>query len=236
MTAVMKNACQTHLTAYSEAQCQALADEVIYQTTGLPVAGQMAILRQTIIEKGGGEFDHLAGAATFQNNLQTLVLERHQKIGGAPGLKQRFRVPGSLAFLRYLSELPDRPILTVVSASSAHDVQADLAILGLGYFFRDRIFAPVAAERATEFSKLAVFSQLLTQFQPSFLIAFGDAPTEIAAATRLGGLAVGIVYNPNQEADRLADPQRLRAAGACLIVDDFEDPALMTFIQQITVR
>ncbi|MBA3939408.1 MAG: HAD family hydrolase, partial [Planctomycetes bacterium] len=116
--------------------------------------------------------------------------------------------------------------LAVLSSTVEERVREEAGILGLTGYFGGRIHGCVG-DPAT-FTKRAVFERLLreTGCSGSELLSFGDGPVEIAETRQLGGTAIAVCSDEDDNGSGICDPykrEQLLRAGAHEAIADFRD-------------
>ena len=103
-------------------------------------------------------------------------------------------------------------------------------MLDLTRYFGGRISG--SAPSAAPFSKRAILDKILAEenVQGRRLLCFGDGPVEILHTRELGGLAVALASDENDNGSGRMDPLKrtqLLEAGAHVIVPDYRDAAAL---------
>ena len=189
--------------------------------TGQATIVQMAWLAGQVAARGGRADPPAAYKARFAARLAGLVVARLEALRAGDLSPDQLLVPGARALLEVLRERGVR--LALASGTDRAEVLAEAQALGVAGFFGERIYGP--GPHAPGFSKRAAIDALLAEagLPGERLLALGDGPVEIADARAVGGVAVGVVFDEARRAG--ADPlkrARLIAAGADLVVDDFQ--------------
>ena len=136
--------------------------------------------------------------------------------------------------LKALEILQNRNItLVILSGTLETDVRAEAVLLGLSGFFGDHIYgsSPHGA-----FSKRDVIDRILREegIQGHHLLAFGDGPVEIGFTKAVGGLAIGVASDEEENGSHRIDTlkrEQLVAVGADVIIPDYaEADALLAAI------
>jgi hypothetical protein len=115
--------------------------------------------------------------------------------------------------------------MIILSGSDEKDVRKEAKVLGLCDFFGTHIYG---APARGAFSKRDVIERLMAEegIEGSRLLAFGDGPVEIGFAKAVGGLAVGVASDEEENGSHYVDPvkrKHLIAAGADVIIPDYVD-------------
>lgn len=125
-----------------------------------------------------------------------------------------------------LEILQDRGIrLIILSGTVESDVRMEAALLGLAPFFGDHIYgsSPQGA-----FSKKDVIDRIMREerIEGHHLLAFGDGPVEINFTKAVGGLAIGVASDEEENGSHRMDQakrEHLVAAGADVIIPDYAE-------------
>jgi phosphoglycolate phosphatase len=125
-----------------------------------------------------------------------------------------------------LEILRDRYVtLIILSGTVESDVRSEAALLGVNHFFGDHIYGspPHGA-----FSKKDVIDRIMREerIEGHHLLAFGDGPVEIGFTKAVGGLAIGVASDEEQNGSHRIDQakkEQLVAAGADVIVPDYAE-------------
>ena len=99
-------------------------------------------------------------------------------------------------------------------------------MLDLKRYFGKHIYGGTAD--AAQSSKRAVMARLMAEerITGEHLLALGDGPVEIQVAKELGGLAVAVATDEENNGSGKADPHKYRqlvAAGADIVIPDYRD-------------
>ncbi|HWQ92222.1 MAG TPA: HAD family hydrolase [Clostridia bacterium] len=180
-----------------------------------------------IRERGGRILEPGPLLSEYLRRLDHLIAERIERIRA--GTVDDFIIRGARAFLETLRS---RGLtLAILSGTIEHRVKEEAELLGLAEFFGNHIYGSTA--NGAVFSKRAVLERLLRQehIDGQNLLSFGDGPVEIALTRRNGGLAVAIASDEEVNGSGKLAPYKLRglrAAGADIILPDFQDAQALT--------
>ena len=115
--------------------------------------------------------------------------------------------------------------LIILSGTVENDVRIEAELLGLIPFFGEHVYGspPQGA-----FSKKDVIDRIMREESTAghHLLAFGDGPVEIGFAKAVGGLAIGVASDEEQNGSHQMDSvkrKQLIAAGADVIVPDYAE-------------
>ena len=156
----------------------------------------------------------------YQKALHAIVKER---AASAPADPHRFVIDGAN---RALTSLRDRGVtLIILSGTIEMDVRREAELLGLKKHFGNHIYGSTPNGR---FSKKDVIDHLLQEerIEGHHLLAFGDGPVEIAFTKAVGGLAIGVASDEEENGSHRVDSIKrahLIAAGADAIIPDYVD-------------
>ena len=125
-----------------------------------------------------------------------------------------------------LEELHRRDVkLFILSGTAEPDVRREAELLQLKPFFGERIFGSTPGQ---EFSKKDVIDRILREegISGSQLLSFGDGPVEIEFTKAVGGRAIGVASDEEQNGSGVIDPDKrehLLRAGADAIIPDYRN-------------
>ena len=115
--------------------------------------------------------------------------------------------------------------LIILSGTVQDDVRSETSLLGLSRFFGAHIYG--SSPHGT-FSKKDVIDRIMREedIEGHHLLAFGDGPVEISFTKMVGGLAIGLASDEEQNGSHridLAKREQLVAAGADVIIPDYAE-------------
>jgi phosphoglycolate phosphatase len=125
-----------------------------------------------------------------------------------------------------LEDLHQRGVkLFILSGTAEPDVRCETELLQLKPFFGDRIHGSTPGQ---EFSKKDVIERILAEegIVGSQLLSFGDGPVEIEFTKAVGGWAVGVASDEENNGSGVIDPDKhehLLRAGADAIIPDYRN-------------
>lgn len=196
---------------------------------GKPSIHQMERGAELARERGGKPPASELLLHEYQRRLERAIRERTLALRNGSRITDDFIVHGARSIL---DALQGRGLhLSILSGTEEPRVREEAELLGLNQYFGEHIYG--AAPGPTQFSKRAVMTRLMQQerLEGEHLLALGDGPVEIRLAKELGGLAVGIASDENQNGSGKPDAlklNQLREAGADILVPDYRDtPALL---------
>lgn len=159
----------------------------------------------------------------YQAALRTNVQQRLALVQSGGCARDAFVISGVRRILQLLS---DRGLtLIILSGTVEKDVRAEAGLLGLADFFGRHIYGS-PAEGA--FSKKDVIERILREegIDGRYLLAFGDGPVETRFTKAVGGLAIGVASDENENGSHRMDPlkrEQLLRAGADAILPDYDE-------------
>jgi phosphoglycolate phosphatase len=224
--ALMFEVFRRHLAASGvpAAIAEAELDAIVFGMNGQPTVVQMARFAALLRERCGVERNADALRTEFQDELDTRIAARLAAIRSGAAEADTLVIHGARALLEWLRA--QGLTLTIVSSTIEHRVREEAEALGLAEFFGSRIYGSGSDPRA--FSKKAVFERLLggAGINGRQLLSFGDGPIEIATTKELGGLAVAVCSDEEQNGSGNLDPHKRRLlldAGADAAIPDYRD-------------
>ncbi len=223
MTAVMRE----HLPAIAGEDAvaiDALLTGIVLGMNGHPTIMQMTRFAALVQERGGQVRAPEDLRAEYQARLDTEIAARVARIRGGSAATDDFVVCGARALLERLAA--SGATLAVLSSTVEERVREEAGILGLTRYFGGRIHGCVGDP--STFTKRAVFERLLreTGCSGGELLSFGDGPVEIAETRRLGGTAIAVCSDEDDNGSGICDPfkrEQLLRAGAHEAIADFRD-------------
>jgi phosphoglycolate phosphatase-like HAD superfamily hydrolase len=212
----------------------AIFNSIVFGLNGRPTIVQMQRFAEVVKERGGPQLEAEALRREFQDRLDAEIAARLGIIRNQYALPDAFVVFAARAVLERLRELGITPI--VLSSTIEYRVREEAEALGLIGYFGKHIYGSPADP--VGFSKMAVFQRLLAEegIQGEHLLSFGDGPVEISATKELGGLAIAVCSDENNNGSGIMDAfkrQQLLEAGADVVIPDFRDAvALVDYLLQ----
>jgi phosphoglycolate phosphatase-like HAD superfamily hydrolase len=199
---------------------------IVFGMNGQPTIQQMTSYADAVRECGGPEYDPEALRSEFQAELDAAILRRVDAIRAGKKERDAYVVHGAQELLEFLQGKGLR--LWILSSSLQHRVREEAEILGLSGYFGDRIFGSTGDPR--NFSKARVFEEILRRADVGGerILSFGDGPVEIRDTRSLGGIAVGVCTDEDDNGSGVVEPGKrsiLLNAGAQVILPDFRDAA-----------
>ena len=209
----------------AEALENLMLDEII-ALNGQPTIKQCERLAAMIRERGGPSLDPEAQRAEFQRRLDEAIARRSARLREGVVAADDFLIAGTRAFLDHAAQTG--LTLAILSSTVQERLDEEAALLDIAHYFGSHIYGGTGDPRF--FSKRAVFERLLREegIDGASLLAFGDGPTEIRDATELGGTAIAICSDEDdQSCGRLDErkAEQLCAAGAIAALPDYREAA-----------
>jgi phosphoglycolate phosphatase len=161
----------------------------------------------------------------YQSRLDCVIAERSQKLLRGETQPDEFVVFGARALLERLKE---RGLtLIILSGTIEHRVQEEANLLDLARYFGKHIYG--GTPDPSLFSKKLVIDRLLREeaISGNQLLSFGDGPVEIAETKTVGGLAVAVASDEEQNGSGVMDKwkrKQLLKAGADAVMADYRQP------------
>lgn len=225
--------CQVFLPYYprradeSVKEVQHLLTAEILSGNGLPSIFQMRKFVERVHARGAKAPAPEELLHEYQSRLDRIIAERSEMISRKAAQVDDFVVFGGRGMLDLLERRGFK--LFVLSGTLEERVKEEANLLDLTRYFGERIFG----SGATSFSKRVILDRILAEenLRGENLLCFGDGPVEILHAKELGGMAVAVASDENQNGSGRLDPMKraqLIDAGAHLVVPDYRDaPALL---------
>lgn len=196
----------------------------ILSLNGKPTIFQMHRFSEIVAQRGGRcpAPDDLLHA--YQSELDAAIVERSQKLSKSASPLDEFVICGAREFL---TELKQRDLtLIVLSGTIEHRVKQEAGWLGLSPFFGSHIYGSTPDQM--QFSKRQVIDRLLREenIEGQHLLSFGDGPVEIAETKAVGGIAIGVASDENENGSGKLDAVKrnvLLKAGADAVIADYRE-------------
>ena len=197
----------------------------ILSLNGKPSIFQMLRFAELVSERGGSCPEPERLLHDYQNLLDRKIVERSQRVRSGECSLDEYVVYGARAFLDFLR--PRRVTLIVLSGTIEHRVKEEASLLGLSHFFGRHIYG--STPDGNRFSKRDVIDRLLREesIEGRHLLSFGDGPVELRETRAVGGIAIGIASDENENGSGQCDPHKRRIlfeAGAELVLPDYGIP------------
>jgi phosphoglycolate phosphatase len=201
----------------------ALLDDIL-SLNGKPSIHQMNLCAQRICERGDKPPEPEALLHEYQNRLDKVIVERSGKILRDVATPDEFVIYGARDFLQMLQKRGC--VLIILSGTNESRVKEEADLLGLTRYFGRHIYG--STPDPAQSSKQSVIRRLLAEEKISgkHLLSFGDGPIEIQATKELGGLAVGVASDEQNNGSgkiHAVKRKQLLAAGADVVIPDYRD-------------
>jgi phosphoglycolate phosphatase-like HAD superfamily hydrolase len=210
----------------AEMQQSLMAD--ILALNGKASSFQMAMCAERVRERGGQVPDPERLLHEYQRRLDAVIHERSESILNGRAQCDDFVVFGAR---KLLENLRARGLqLIILSGTSEPRVKQEAALLDLATFFGAHIYGGTAD--LAQSSKSAILGRLLREekLRGEHLLSFGDGPVEIRLTRQLGGLAVAVASDEEQNGSGKMHPLKRRQlldAGADVVIPDYADGAAL---------
>ncbi len=218
----------------TESARRSVMEEIVFGMNGRPTILQMQRFAELMNARGEPVLNAETLRVEFQNRLDAEIATRLELIRTARAQPDDFVIFGARSLLEHLKRIG--MTLVILSSTVEHRVREEADALKLAEFFGRHIYGSGAD--AAAFSKMAVLRRLLAEegIEGANLLSLGDGPVEISGTKELGGAAIAICSDENQNGSGKMDAfkkQQLLAAGADAALPDFRDCiALMNFLLQ----
>jgi FMN phosphatase YigB (HAD superfamily) len=204
-------------------------ESIVYGMNGKPSLLQMQRYAEEATAVDGKTRDAHKLRDHFQALLDREIYARLHAIESGERGRDAFVIHGARPFLEYLQSLP--VTLVILSSSIEHRVRQEAEALGLTGFFGKHIYGSGVDPRG--FSKWDVYGRLMADERISGenILSFGDGPVEIECTKRLGGLAVAVCSDEDENGSGVSHPYKLRQlleSGADAAIPDFRDAIPLT--------
>jgi phosphoglycolate phosphatase len=227
---------------WPEIMCRLFCEQVPLQPGETAEELHALLLKDLLSLNGGASIHQMESCATlaaqrgapkpdpqrllleYQRRLDTEIEKRTGQILNGWARPDDFVVHGARWLLERLQE---RGItLILLSGTAEPRLRQEAQLLGLAPYFGRHIYggaAPVAQSPTR-----AVVGRLLHEEKLSRgnLLSFGDSPVELRLAKEIGGLAVGVAGDDDQNGSGRMHPEKavqLWEAGADILISDYRD-------------
>ena len=203
----------------------------MYRFNGRPTSVYMEAMSRQIQERGG-EADPSEMLEAYLVQLDQIANERHEQIRSETCSQDDFIVFGGRALIELMLA---RGLKVIILSGNPHgQVNEEAELLDLASYCHGHVYG---YKDANNFSKQSVIEDLMPaeNFSGENLIAIGDGAGEIMAAKALGGLAIAVCSDEEDNGSGLVDEHKrniLADAGADAIIADYREPEslLKTFL------
>lgn len=219
----------------SEADDRALLHDDIMRLNGKQTIYQMIQLAERIRERGGTPRDPLWYKHEYLRRLEEKIRGRLIGLEDGSLRPDDFLVFGARALLGKLRAL--KLTLYLASGTDEEFVRNEARLLGIDGCFGGRIYG--AQDDYTSFSKKMVIDRILREndIPGASLLSFGDGYVEIQNTKEVGGLAVAVASDEENNGSGRVDTwkrQRLLGVGADVVIPDYRDAGAL--LDRILVR
>ena len=211
-------------TGETEPQIYDVLMSEILSLNGRPSIFQMQAFYKRVRERGGDCPSSEELLHEYQSRLDALITQRVGQIQRREASPDEFVVFGARAFLQ---ELRRRNLqLVILSGTIQHRVEEESKLLGLTEYFGRHIYG--STPDPSLFSKKQVIDRLMKEenIEGNALLSFGDGPVELRETKNVGGVAIAVASDEEENGSGRIDPwkrQQLLEAGADAVVPDYRD-------------
>jgi len=197
----------------------------ILSRNGQPTIFQMMRFCERVQERRGTCPEPETLRREYQNRLDGLIAERTARIRRGQSRPDDFVVHGGRALLERLRGRGLR--LIILSGTRQDRVLEESDMLQLTPYFGSHIYG--SGMDPSQFSKRDVIARLMREenISGSRLLSFGDGPVEIRETKAVGGVAIGVASDEENNGSGVPDrwkARQLSEAGADALIADFRDP------------
>ena len=208
-------------TVESEAELALLVEEFVMALNGQPAIFQMARLVEELQSRDGIPDLPADYLREYDSRLLRVVGERVREIEEGRVSPARWAVPGSHDLL---TDLRHRELkLYLASGTHLRHVQSEADLLEVSPFFGNEINAPDGDD--PHFSKRRVIERILAEnhLRGDELLSFGDGVVETEEVRRVGGTAVAVASDVEDQGVNRWKRDRLVPAGADVVIADYRN-------------
>ena len=198
----------------------------MYRFNGQPTPLFMAEMAEQIRARSG-EADPAEMLESFLGALNQHALSRHEEIRTNKCSPDDYIVYGGRSFIETLIEAK---LKIIILSGNPHDqVNEEADLLDISRYCEGHVYGHTHAEN---FSKQSVMEKLMEEegFSSENLIAIGDGAAEIIATKALGGLAVAICSDEENNGSGVIDENKLPIlldGGADCVIADYREPTAL---------
>lgn len=220
-----------HLPGDTDESLRAFSLDQLMRLAGRPSIHQMSHLADLVAMRGGSPEDPGRYQAEFQRRLGALAGARLAQVRDRARDADPLLVSGVRDMLEHLCQLGIT--VSLASGTPVAELREEIGLLGMAEYFEDRIHGPTDVHDRT-FAKRTIIDDLLGKYSlaGASLLSFGDGPGELHDTKAVGGLAVAVASDEQNNGSGRVNPLKrevLLAAGADAVIADFRNPAgLMT--------
>jgi beta-phosphoglucomutase-like phosphatase (HAD superfamily) len=184
---------------------------------------------QIRLRGGTAESDELLEA--FLKPLNANAHARYAQLRDGTATRDDYIVHGGRALLELLAA---RELSIIILSGNPHDqISTEAEMLGLTPFCNGHVYGHTDADN---FTKQSVLEKLMVEesFTGENFVMFGDGAAEIEATRNLGGLAIAVCSDENENGSGRVDEHKravLIESGADAIIADYRNPE--TLLQTI---
>lgn len=198
-------------------------EDYVDLSTGILTIKQMQWLVQAV-ERYGFTRQPLTAYAykrLYNKRLLQPVQQRILQMDSSQSARDRLMVPGARTFLQALH---NQGVKLYLASGTDHEyVIEEARILGVSEYFEPHIYG--ALDDTAAYTKERIIQDIIkaNDLRGEELVVIGDGPVEILHAKAHGALALGVAADEDKrQGFNVKKVQRLKEAGADLIIADFE--------------
>ena len=206
-------------------EIEKIVKEFVTRLTGKQTIYQMIQLCEEIAARGGAPQDPAHYKYLYNERLDQHIKDRLAGLKSGRAKPEEMTVPGTFAWLNILK---DRDVICyLASGTDEKYVTEESNLLGLSNYFAG-IYG--AQEDYKTFSKKMVIERIIRnhKLHGNNFVAFGDGFVEIEDSKSVDGIAIGVASDEkNRSGVDEWKRNRLIAAGADIIIPDFQEASLL---------
>lgn len=192
---------------------QALADGLT--TVGLPTTLEDSL--RDYCGKRWGDILQLVEARLGRDLPASFIGEQIERLGHKVMMAVK-PVAGVTPFLEMTREMPR----AIASSGEPLWIKPTLSRFGIADHFGDHVYSTIKLRHGKPHPEVYLKAAKALGVDPAQIVAIEDSADGVAAAVAAGMTAIGLTAASHIQAD---DAERLRAAGAHAIAEDYEDVA-----------
>lgn len=208
-----------------QAEIEKIVKEFVTRLTGKQTIYQMIQLCEEIVARGGSPQEPAQYKSLYNERLDQHIKDRISDLKSGQAKAGDMTVPGTFTWLDILK---NRDVICyLASGTDEKYVTEESNLLGLSNYFAG-IYG--AQEDYKTFSKKMVIERIIRthQLHGNNFVAFGDGFVEIEDSKSVDGIAIGVASDEkNRSGVDEWKRNRLIAAGADIIIPDFQEASLL---------
>lgn len=228
---IMLGLCREHLApaeGETPEEFDAFLLRMIFEYNGRPTIMQLIRFAEIVLERTGRSLDPEMLRQEFQHRLDAEITSRCTSIQQGSATREAFIVYRALPLIERLKSCGLK--LMILSSTVQERVREEAELLGLTPYFTPHIYGGTGDPM--KFTKRGVFERILAEegITGANLLSFGDGPVELAETKALGGVAIAVCSDEDENGSGKMEPIKLKQlldAGADAAIPDYRDALVL---------